>query len=86
MEEALKIIFRMIDRFLAGNYDPLEFSYDLPWELVQQLGKVFPVNKELAQRMNDELPTVCDMYEYGDDPEPFKAKMKEAYDYVKEAL
>lgn len=86
MEEALKIIFGMIDKFLAGDYDPLAFSYDLLVVLVEQLGKVFPVNEELAQRMNDTLPDVCDMYEYGDDPEPFKAKMREAYAYIKEAL
>ncbi len=86
MEETLKIIFGMIDDFLAGNYDPLAFSYDLPVVLVEQLSNVFPVNEELAQRMNDELPDVCDMYEDGDDPEPFKAKMREVYAYIKEAL
>ena len=86
MEEALKIIFGMIDEFLAGEYDPLAFSYDLPLELLDQLGKIFPVNEELAQLMNDELPEVCDMYEYGDDPEPFKAKMREVYERIKQAV
>lgn len=86
MEEALKAIFGMIDEFLAGEYDPLAFSYDLPLELLEQLGKVFPVNKELARRMNDELPEVCDSYEYGDDPEPFKERVRKVYEYVKEAL
>lgn len=86
MEEALKAIFGMIDAFLADQYDPLEFSYDLQVELVDQLGKVFPVNEELAQRMNDEFPEVCDTFEPGDDPEPFKAKIRKTYEYVKAAL
>lgn len=86
MDAAIKEVFDYIDSFLAGNVDPMEFSWDLQFLVAENFRAIEKVNSELAERMNAEFPEACDMYEYGDDPEPFKAKMREVYAYVKEAL
>lgn len=79
-------LLQMIEDFLIGKYDPLEFSLDADYFLCQHYDDIEKVNKEVAIYLNDELPDICDIYERGDDPTELKKQIKAMYEKVKAML
>lgn len=86
MDKAVKEVFDYIDDFLAGKVEPMEFSWDLQFLIAEKYDEIEKVNSKLIERMNAEFPEACDMYETGDPIEPFQKKIREVFEYVKEAL
>ena len=85
-------IIEMIKNFLDGNYDPMEFSYDLPNELVDSYDKMEKENKELTQLLNEEIPDICSWYDPDSNEEgclnenQFKEKIKIEYEKALELI
>ena len=75
----------MIDRFLAGGYDPVAFSVDLEDLLMEVIPEIEEENPMLAQELRNEFPFICADYEMGEDPSDFMKNVKAEYDRI-EAL
>ncbi len=79
-------LLMMIARFLYGEYDANDFSYDFPDELIATYAELQIENNELAILLNDEMPDICaffDPYDTGDpdtlDEKAFKEKVLAVY-------
>ena len=70
----------MIEKFLAGESDALEFSLDLEAYLVIHYDEMYAENAAATLVLNDELPEICADYEPGFDPAPFMAAVKREYE------
>nr|DAX81079.1 MAG TPA: hypothetical protein [Caudoviricetes sp.] len=82
---AMTIIDKIKDtilKFIGGAYDPLQFSYDLPNLIVDNYDELKRYDEKLAKRLDDIFPEVCAEYERGDDPEPFRKKVREEYERI----
>ena len=79
-------VIRMIKDFLDNNYDPKEFSYDLPNKLVDLYDQMEKENKPITLLLNDDLPDICSWYDTDSDEEgclneiQFKEKVKIEYE------
>lgn len=62
---------KMMEDFMAGAYEPLDFSYDLPSDTIDFADELREHDPELLSILNDELPEICAEYERGMDPQPF---------------
>ena len=82
----IKKACEMIEAFLAGNYDPLRFSYDLPDLLCDEYETMRAENEEATAIFNENFPEICDIYERGDDPGPLMKLVAAEYEKVKKAL
>lgn len=71
---------RMIEKFLSGEYDALEFSLDLEDYLVIHYDQMYAENPSATLALNDNLPEICADYERGADPAPFMAAVKREYE------
>ncbi len=76
----------MISQFLFGDYDPEEFSWDFPAELVETHADLEAENHELAEILNEEMPETCswfDPYNTGDEgtinESQFRQQVMETY-------
>ena len=69
----------MIERFLDGDYDALEFSYDLPDFIVDNYDTLQQEDAALAKRLDDTFPEICAEYERGFEPTDLHEKIKKAY-------
>lgn len=78
--------FKMIDDFLNGNYDALDFSYDFPDYLIEKYDIMEKENKHINDIFNDNMPEICAEYEIGESPEKFKRKIKAEYDRILKAV
>lgn len=72
----------MILKFLGGNYDPLEFSYDLPDLIVDNYEDLKRYDPGLAKKLDDTFPEICAEYERGDDPTAMSEKVRRAYERI----
>lgn len=79
-------ILQMLVEFIAGNYDPLDFSYDFPEALIDHHTEIDETAPGLYAILSDELPEICADYERGADPAPFIAAVKREYERVLAAL
>ncbi len=68
-----------IDKFLSGNYDPVDFSFDLPDMIVDNYKFIERENPKIAKELDDTFPEICAEFERGFDPAPFREKIKSAY-------
>lgn len=82
-EEYMDQIRNMIMDFLAGSYDPLDFSYDLPDLLIQKYDEVENKDATVNSILNENLPEICAEYERGEDPTYF---MSQVYGEFKKAF
>ena len=73
-------VFQMIENFLDGEYDPLDFSYDLPEALIDHHAEIDKTAPGLYAILSDELPEICADYERGADPVPFMAAVRKEYE------
>lgn len=73
-------VHEMIREFLAGSYDPLAFSYDLPFCLCEYYDDMHSEDPTITELLNEELPEICADYERGADPAPFMAAVKREYE------
>ena len=73
-------VVEMIKNFLAGNYGPLAFSYDLPEVLIKNYDEMNNENEEITKILNEELPDICAEYEDGMDIQEFQTKVKKEYE------
>ena len=73
----------MIERFLAGEYDPLRFSVEFPHALVVYGDEAERENPRAIELLEWNFPEICVEYERGDDPEPFRKRVAEEYERVK---
>jgi hypothetical protein len=81
VKKMLEEIKEMIQDFLNGQYDPWEFSFDLPALVGKYHVELDAYDPELEYQLED-FSFICSEYEMGDDPEPLKRKIKEAYDKI----
>jgi hypothetical protein len=65
-------ILKITKAFLAGEYDPLDFSYDLPDMLAELYDELEKESREINAVLQDNLPEICADYEIGADPVPFR--------------
>ena len=85
-------IMEMIKKFLDGNYDSMELSYDLPNELADLYEKMEKENKELTKLLNNEIPDICSWYDPDSNEEgclnekQFKEKIKIEYEKALELI
>lgn len=82
----IKKACEMIEEFLAGNYDPLRFSFDLPDLLFDEYEAMKSENEKVTAALNEDFPEICDTYERGDDPEPFMKLVAAEYEKVKKVI
>ena len=75
-------IKEMVEKFLADEYDPLEFSYDLPDYIVDNYEAISKENESLAKELDDTFPELCAEYERGTNSETFKQKIQIAYEEI----
>lgn len=76
----------MIDSFLSGEYDPFDFSFDLPEFLIEHHIELEAENAAAFAVLEDELPEICADYEPGFDPAPFMEAVKREYERALAAL
>lgn len=76
---------KMIEDFLNGNYDALDFSYDLPDFLIEHHEQLEAEAPDLYRVFADELPDICASFERGADPAPFAKAVREEYEKVMDA-
>ena len=69
-------------KFIGGAYDPLQFSYDLPDLIVDNYDELKRYDEKLAKRLDDTFPEICAEYERGDDPKPFRKRVREEYEAI----
>ena len=76
----------MIAKFLYGEYDAAEFSFDFPAALSDAYTLFIEENKELCTYLEDEMPELCaafDPHGTGDEDtlnaEQFRNKVLEVY-------
>lgn len=72
-------IFQMLEEFLVGNYDPLDFSYDFPEALIEHHTEIDETAPGLYAILSDKLPEICADYERGADPAQFIEAVKLEY-------
>lgn len=70
----------MLERFIAGGYDPLDFSYDFPSDVVDHGDELREENPALLEILDDNLPEICAEYERGMDPRPFIDAVRKEYE------
>ena len=75
INEALNII----RKFLKGEYDLMDFSYDLPDFLVSHYDDMYAENPKVTELLNDNIPEICADYEDGYSPEDFRQRIKTEY-------
>ena len=75
-------IKNLILSFLSGNYEPADFSVELPHKIVDNYNAIESIDSKLAERLDDMFPDICAEYERGDDPEPFRKKVREEYERI----
>lgn len=83
MDKAIQTVFSYIQEFLDGKVDALDFSYDLQSLLCEQCKNMDKEDSNVCQLLHDELPFICDEYEMGDDPEPFRDKIRKEFERIK---
>ena len=76
----LNEVIEMIKNFLAGNYEPLAFSYDLPEVLIKNYDEMNNENEIITKILNEELPDICAEYEEGMDSTEFEEKVRKEYE------
>ncbi len=88
MEENLVIeqAFQLIRDFLNDKYDPLDFSYDFPYFLIDKYEIMETENKAVNDIFNEEIPEICADYEMGEVPDDFKRKIREEYERALQAI
>ena len=73
---------QMINEFLNGEYDPLDFSYDFPDFLIENYDVLENEDRAINEILNDNLPEICAEYEIGADTENFKDEVRAEYERV----
>lgn len=75
---------KMINEFLNGEYDPLDFSYDFPDFLIENYDFLENENENeiINEALNDNLPEICAEYEIGADAENFKGEVQAEYERI----
>ena len=73
---------QMINEFLNGEYDPLDFSYDFPDFLIENYDVLENEDRAINEILNDNLPEICAEYEIGADTENFKDEVRAGYEGV----
>lgn len=71
---------QMINEFLNGEYDPLDFSYDFPDFLIENYDALENEDEIINEALNDNLPEICAEYEIGADTENFKDEVRAEYE------
>ena len=75
-------VFDLLEKYLKGEYDAEEFSFDFPAYLCVQ-NKIIRKNApELADELGDELPSICASYEDEIKDEVYQ-QVKAEYDRLK---
>lgn len=59
-------ILNQIKRFLDGEVDPEEFSFDFPLDLIDAAEDLERENNDIAFLLREELPFICANYEPDD--------------------
>lgn len=71
---------KMIEDFLNGEYDALDFSYDLPDFLMEHHKRLEAEAPNVYRALADELPDICAAFERGADPGPFVQAVRDEYE------
>lgn len=79
-------VHEMIRAFLDDEYDPLAFSFDLPFCLCEYYDDMYAENPTITEILNEELPEICADYERGFDSAPFMEAVKREYERALSAL
>lgn len=79
---AIEKVKKLITDFLDEQYDPYDFSFELPDTIVANYEEIEKINKDIAVKLDDIFPEICAEYEPGGAVEPFQKKIKEAYNKV----
>ncbi len=78
-------VLGMIQKFLDGKYDLMEFSYDLPDFLVEHYDEMYAEDAESTEILNDNIPEICADYEECYPPEDFKQRIRTEYERISHA-
>lgn len=74
-------IFDMIKAFLESeSEDATDFSIQLEDALCENYDEMAAENKEAANLLNEDLPDICADYEFGENIEKFKDKVRAEYE------
>jgi hypothetical protein len=69
----------MIVEFLEGDYDPLEFTFDLQDMITDEYEDMAEEDADTAEQILNLFPPICAEYEPGMNPEPMADKIRRAY-------
>ncbi len=72
----------LIEKYLYDGYDAVAFSWELQDLIVDNYSKLRAENEMIAKRLDDVFPELCSEYERGFPVEPFKEKIKTAYESI----
>lgn len=75
----------MMNELIEGEYDPLVFSFDFPWFLIDNYETMKAENQVATDILNEGMPEICAEYERGQNPSLFIEKIKEQYMLVRAA-
>lgn len=76
----------MVERFLAGQYDPLRFSAEFPRALVEYGDEAEMENAKAMELFEQDIPEICADYERGENPDLFMRRIRAEYEKVKKVL
>lgn len=80
-------ILEMIKAFLESDSDnATDFSIELEDALCDRHDQMAAENKEAAEILNEELPDICADYEFGEDIQAFKDKVRTEYEKAMKAM
>lgn len=71
---------KMMLSFFAGEYDPFDFSFDLPEFLIQHHAEIEAEAPGVYQILANDIPEICADYEPGMDPTLFMDAVKREYE------
>ena len=75
----LNEVKELIECFLIGKTDALDFSYSLENMIVDNYEKLVAEDSGMAKQLDDTFPEICSEYERGMDVGPFKRKIQDAF-------
>lgn len=69
----------MMEDFIDGRYEPLDFSYNFPDFLIQNYDRLEQENEYINGVLNENMPEICAEYEIGEPPDDFIKQVKDLY-------
>jgi hypothetical protein len=72
----------MILEFLEGDYDPLEFTFDLQDLISDDYDDMAEEDPDIAEQINNTFPAICAGYDPETNPEILADKIRRAYNDI----